>query len=101
MSGFTTANYCGTTLPSMPSLGRIPLVIDLTAEHGPPLTTGQLAAAVGLSAQMIRLEIHAGEISAARIGQGQKRREFRIPWRECQRYAVQIGVVSPQSTQSK
>lgn len=68
-------------------------IVDLSQPSGPPLTTSQLALVVGFSAQFIRTEILAGELKAIRVGRGQKRKEYRIPWREARRYALQIGVL--------
>lgn len=66
--------------------------IDLSAKHGPLLRTGDLAYAVGLSAQTIRQEIQSGEIKATRMGPAKK--EFRIAWDEARRYARQIGALA-------
>jgi hypothetical protein len=67
------------------------IVIDLRPPVGRPLSPSQLGVAVGLSSQTIRAEIKAGEVRAVRVGPA--RRYYRIPWEECRRYAVQIGIL--------
>ena len=67
--------------------------IDLSQPAGPPLSTRQLAYAIGFSAQFVRLEIQAGVLSAVKVGRGSQR-VYRIPWREAQRYAARLGMLT-------
>ena len=67
--------------------------IDLRQRVGPALTTHQLGAALGLSGQLIREEIRAGAICAERIPP--KFVQYRIPWAECRRYAILLGLIPP------
>lgn len=67
--------------------------IDLTQHDGPALTTVQLSAIIGVSAETIRREIEAGELKAHRIGRGLHRRAIRIKWSVAQGYARRLGVI--------
>ena len=72
-------------------------MIDLTQPSGPPLTTGQLAAVVGLSSETIRREITLGVLRAFRrpaLPTRGKRTEYRIAWGEARRYAIMVGVLT-------
>ncbi len=71
--------------------------VDLTQPTGPPLSTAQLAYAVGFSTQFVRLEIQAGALRAVKCGRG-ARAVYRIHWREAQRYAVQLGILTTSQT---
>lgn len=75
------------------------VILDLTQPEGSPLTTTQLARAVGLTAQTIRREIALRELMAGAKRGPMGRRRYLIPWAEARRYAIQIGVlVSPESS---
>lgn len=69
------------------------VLIDLTVPTGSPVTTTQLAGAVGLSAQTIRREIALQELNAGAKKGPTGRRRYLIPWAEARRYAIQIGVL--------
>lgn len=72
-------------------------VLDLTIPTGAPMTTTQLARAVGLSSQTIRTEIRLREIAAGVKRGPTGRRRYLIPWTEARRYAIQIGVIRGES----
>jgi excisionase family DNA binding protein len=65
---------------------------DLAHTTGPPLTTGELAAMIGMSSTFIRKEIDSGYLRATRIGRGRKR-VFRIAVREAHRYVRDLGLL--------
>lgn len=70
------------------------VILDLTQPEGSPLTTTQLARAVGLTAQTIRREIALRELAVGvKRGGTSGRRRYLIPWAEARRYAIQIGVL--------
>jgi excisionase family DNA binding protein len=68
------------------------LLADLTQDQGRPLTTREVAYLTGMSPTFIREEIRAGELQAAVVGRGRKR-VFRIPHREAQRYLRRLGLL--------
>jgi hypothetical protein len=70
--------------------------IDLTQQDGQPISTGQLAAVIGMSDDFIRLEIKNGELTARRVGRG-LRREYRICWAEARRYCLRLGFLQATS----
>ncbi len=59
-------------------------------QNANPLTTGEFARLLGVSAQFIRDEIKAGYLQAYLVGRG-RQRQYRIPWPEAKRYAEGIG----------
>lgn len=65
---------------------------DLVHANGPPLTTGELAQMIGMSATFIRGEIRSGHLRAVSVGRGRKR-VFRIAVREARRYAKELGLL--------
>ena len=67
--------------------------VDLSKPSGPPLSTSQLAQAIGFSSEFVRLEIEAGELHAVKCGRGLLK-HYRIPWPEARRYAAQMGLLS-------
>jgi excisionase family DNA binding protein len=65
---------------------------DLSHTTGPPLTTTELAALIGMSATFIRKEIGNGYLRAIRIGRGRKP-VFRIAVGEARRYVRELGLL--------
>ena len=73
------------------------VTIDLKQTTGTPISTTQLADAVGLSDETIRRDIALGEIAAGAKRGPNGRRRYLIPWPEARRYAVQLGVIHDES----
>ncbi len=67
-------------------------------EVGHPLSTDQLARAIGVSTTTIRADIKYGALAAFKAGGRQgTRKEWRVLFREAKRYLVQMGVIKPKS----
>lgn len=67
--------------------------------NGQPLSTDQLARAIGVSTHTIRADIRAGALKAFKAGgQANKRREYRVLFLEAKRYLIQMGVIDPSVT---
>lgn len=67
--------------------------IDLRQLVGPPLTTEELGAALGLSRRSVLEAIDAGELHAVRMPPAYV--QYRIAWHECRRYAMALGLIEP------
>ena len=65
---------------------------DILRAVGPPLTTGEMARTIGMSATFVRGEIRSGHLRAVAIGRGRKR-VFRISVREARRYIKALGLL--------
>ena len=85
--------------PTKPQGGRdVIAVVEYLKRNarGTPLSTGQIASAIGMSAQFVRDEINAGELKAFRVG-SRRRLEWRVSFAEAKRYLTRIGVIEVRS----
>ena len=74
---------------------EVDIVAYLTEhETGKPVTTEQLAYAIGVSTTTIRADIKHGALKAFKAGgRVNTRREYRVKFAEAKRYLIQMGVI--------